>query len=62
MKNKIQRRDFPCIFNLQFITASRLVQSHCSAYSSAGNLHGSQLLFLSLHAGRYLDGESVKEK
>ena len=46
MKNKVKRRDFPCIFNSQFITASPLVQSDCSVYWSAGNLQGSLLLFL----------------
>ena len=38
------------------------VQRDCSVYCSAGNLQGSQLLFLSLHVWRYSDEESVKEK
>ena len=62
MKSKVKRRNSPCIFNLQFITASTLVLSDFGVYWSVGNLQGSLLLFLSLHVGRYLAMESVQEK
>ena len=45
MKNKVKKREFPCIFNSQFITASPLVQSDCIIYCSAGNFLGSLLVF-----------------
>ena len=61
MKNKVKRREFPYIFNSQFITASPLVHLDCIVYWSAGNLQESLLLFVSLHVVRYSNEESVKE-
>ena len=61
MKNKVKRREFPYIFNSQFITASSLVHLDCIVYWSAGNLQESLLLFVSLHVGRYSNEESVTE-
>ena len=46
MKNKVKKREFPCIFNSQCITATPLVQSDCIIYRSAGNFLGSLLLLL----------------
>ena len=46
MKNKVKRKEFPCILNSQFISGSPLVQSDCSIYWSAGNLLWSLLFFL----------------
>ena len=46
MTNKVKRRDFPSIFNWQFIyTASLLVQVDSSVYWWAGNLQGSLFFF-----------------
>ena len=61
MKNKAKRREFPYIFNSQFITASPLVHLDCIVYWSAGNLQESLLFFVSLHVGRYSNEESVTE-
>ena len=62
MKNKVKRRDFSCIFNSQFMTASPLVQSDFSVYWSGGNLQEPLLLFLLLCVGKYSGEKIVKEK
>ena len=46
VKNETVKKESPCIFNSQFITASPFIQSDCSVYWSAGNFQGSLFLFL----------------
>ena len=44
LKNKVKRRDFPCIFNSRLTTTSPLVQPDCNVYWSGESLPKLMLL------------------